>query len=179
MKQSYYIPIKSVNLGHYFSKACICPSKFLKERNDDIQNIYDDHILLSTEKYTEDSNCSIEIVLTEQEVKKYIIRLSDYFFLLKIFIPISRVSNIYFKEKEQGEKTIWNIEQGKAFVPIHLVSFEQNGIIVDVKSITTSKKPVNNFDKENELYLDKFNRLLGGFALMRLGGESFMNYSLN
>ncbi|OFX57831.1 MAG: hypothetical protein A2046_09080 [Bacteroidetes bacterium GWA2_30_7] len=179
MNTKYYLPLKSVNLGHYYNKACICPVKYLKERNEDIQNIFDDFILLSTEKFIESSNCCIEIVLTEEEQRKYIERLSENYLLFKLFLPISRVAGIYFNDKEQGEKTIWNIEQGRAFMPKNKIFYDLDNSQVKFIQNTNKEFIKNNFDKNNETNLEKYNRLLGGFALMRLGGESFMNYSLN
>ena len=41
---AYYVPIKSVNLAHYFIKGCLCPAKYFANRNSDIQNKFDNYM---------------------------------------------------------------------------------------------------------------------------------------
>ena len=72
----YYLPLESKNLAHYFAKACLCPVNYITNRNDDIQNLFPNYILLSNEKFVQDTNCSLEIVLCEKgSVMKMITRL--------------------------------------------------------------------------------------------------------
>ena len=173
-----YVPIKSVNLGHYFSNGCICPVKYITDRNSDIQNIFDLGILLCKEIHTQETDCSLEIQLTKEEEQRFLEKISDIFFLYKIFIPISRVSKIIFKEKKQAQTTIWNIQQTQAFIPNSIIS------ISDIQKNTVDLsilKRMNNFSNniDNASFIEKYNRLLGGFALMKLSGKVFMNYSIN
>ena len=68
--KNYYVPIKSTSLAHYFSKACIFPTKYLSNRIEDIQTKFDEFILISNKKWISNNNCSLEIILTEEENKK-------------------------------------------------------------------------------------------------------------
>ena len=57
-KYIYYLSIKSTSLAHYFGKALILPSRFYKNR----QSIEDDYLVLSKNKFLNNSNCSIKLV---------------------------------------------------------------------------------------------------------------------
>lgn len=173
-----YVPIKSVNLGHYFSNGCICPVKYLTERNYDIQNIFDLGVLLCKGIHTTETDCSLEVQLTKEEIQRYLEKISDDFFIYRLLIPISRVSQIIFKEVKQAQTTIWNIQQAQAFIPDSLIHINDSQ---QVKVDLSVLKNVNNYSNnvDNASFIEKFNRLLGGFALMKLGGKDFMNYSIN
>ena len=94
-----YVPINSVNLGHYFAKGCVCPASCLIERNPDIQSEFNSGVLICKKVHTENTDCSIEIQLTDEEIQKYSKEISAVFLLYITFIPISRVSKIIFKKK--------------------------------------------------------------------------------
>jgi hypothetical protein len=172
---TFYLPIKSANLAHYFVKGCICPSLYIQNRVDDIQNNFDSYVLLSTSKFTDNTNCSLEIVLdSENETPK---RLTENFYLLDSVLPISRIKAIFFSDEQQKTNTVFNITSGAAFLPLDL-------IIVETHTDSTSSIELqnNNVEKSQNNWrtkLDVFNRILGGFALMRLGKEDVENYSEN
>lgn len=178
MEKSFYIPINSGSLAHYFSKAIILPSKYFTNKPEDIQNRFADSLLLSESKWVGNCDCSIEIVLTDAEAKE-LAKVSDRFYLYNTPIPISRVKSVVFLDAKQKETTIWNINSGAAFVPDGIVSVEKNRNI-DILS-DTEIEAGNDFKSTAEVSdkIKRFDILLGGFAFMRLGGKSFMNYSEN
>lgn len=178
MENSFYIPINSGSLAHYFSKAIILPAKYFTNKPDDIQNRFADSLLLSESKWVKNSDCSIEVVLTDTEVKD-LSKVSEHFFLYNTPIPISRVKSVCFLDAKQKETTIWNINNGAAFIPESIVSVEKSR---DVEVLSDSEINAGNEYKSTSELSDKIKRfdiILGGFAFMRLGGKSFMNYSEN
>ncbi|MCB0536499.1 MAG: hypothetical protein KDE33_03125 [Bacteroidetes bacterium] len=178
MEKSFYIPINSGSLAHYFSKAIILPAKYFTNKPEDIQNRFSDSLLLSESKWVRNCDCSIEIVLTDAEAKE-LAKVSDCFYLYNTPIPISRVKSVVFLDAKQKETTIWNINSGAAFVPDGIVSVEKNRDI-DILS-DTEIEAGNDFKSTAEVSdkIKRFDIILGGFAFMRLGGKSFMNYSEN
>lgn len=178
MEKTFYIPINSGSLAHYFSKAIILPAKYFTNKPEDIQNRFADSLLLSESKWVGNCDCSIEIVLTDAEAKE-LAKVSDRFYLYNTPIPISRVKSVVFLDAKQKETTIWNINSGAAFVPDGIVSVEKNRDI-DILS-DTEIEAGNDFKSTAEVSdkIKRFDIILGGFAFMRLGGKSFMNYSEN
>ncbi|SNR33931.1 hypothetical protein [Lutibacter flavus] len=174
--EKIYLPIASFNLGHYFTKGCICPTRYISNRNEDIQNRFDNSLLFCRTKFTDETNCSLEIVLTQKESKS-IKEKTTNFFLLDLVLPISRVKRIFFKDEKQKVKTVANINDGAAFIPDEIVDvdltneYSKTDEILAVKNISEKK------DWQSKI--DLYDKLLGGFAFMRLGGESWMNYSKN
>jgi hypothetical protein len=178
MENSFYIPINSGSLAHYFSKAIILPAKYFTNKPDDIQNRFADSLLLSENKWVKNSDCSIEVVLTDTEIKD-LSKVSEHFFLYKTPIPISRMKSVCFLDAKQKETTVWNINNGAAFIPERIVSVEKSR---DVQALSDSEINAGNEYKSISELSDKIKRfdiILGGFAFMRLGGKSFMNYSAN
>lgn len=178
MEKTFYIPINSGSLAHYFSKAIILPAKYFTNKPEDIQNRFADSLLLSESKWVGNCDCSIEIVLTDAEAKE-LAKVSNRFYLYNTPIPISRVKSVVFLDTKQKETTIWNINSGAAFVPDGIVSVEKNRDI-DILS-DTEIEAGNDFKSTAEVSdkIKRFDIILGGFAFMRLGGKSFMNYSEN
>lgn len=95
--KTYFLPIKSENLAFYFAKGCICPTKYLQNRNTDIQNRFDNQILLSNSMFTNETDCSLEIILNEETEKA--VQISNSFFTLEMPLPISRIKKITFKNE--------------------------------------------------------------------------------
>ena len=171
---TYYLPIKSSNLAHYFVKGCVCPTKYIENRNEDIQSEFVDFLLLSKNKFTQDTNCSLEIVINDKLENAE--KISENFFLLEIPIPISRVKKIIFKEEKQKVNTTYDINSGAAFLP-KLIEVNSNCLIADSTEIKGVKinKPSKIWSYEMEL----FDRIMGGFALMSIAGFELQNYPLN
>jgi hypothetical protein len=172
---TYYLPIKSANLAHYFAKGCVCPTKYIENRNEDIQNIFNNALLLSKSTFTEDTNCSLEIVLNDKDEKAK--KITENFFFFDSALPISRVKKIIFKDEKQKTNTIYDITSGAAFLPSKLIEVHSNS--KDANSNELKKTQINQSDKNWSSKIDLFNRIMGGFAIMRISGDKFQNYPLN
>lgn len=174
MNTTYYLPIKSANLAHYFAKGCVCPTKYIDNRIEDIQNKFNNHLLFSKEKFTENTNCSLEIVLNNFEEKAQ--KISENFFLFNSPLPISRIKKIIFQNEKQKVNTTFNITSGAAFLPTKLLVIDITNTQVNLKELENIEDKPNK-DWSNEL--DVFNRVMGGFSIMSIAGNEFQNYSLN
>lgn len=177
MENKFYLHINSVNLAHYFGCACIKPSKYFASRLEDFQSSFSDYLLLSSAKRSVNSDCSIELILTKDEVNNLIAAKSnDDFFFSAVPLPISRVSSVYFETEELKDKISTLINLSTAFIPKNILKTFQNEKPVEVEKIvlpTTDKTP----DYSEEI--KKYNSLLGGFAIMKLAREPYMNFSDN
>ena len=69
METILYMHIAPVNLAHYFSCACLKPARYIDNRISDFQNQFEDYLIFSTKRRTIGVDCSLEIVLTEDEFK--------------------------------------------------------------------------------------------------------------
>ena len=175
MENKYYLPISSISLAHYFGCATVMPSKYFKNKPEDFQNKVEDFLLMTNHFGTQQTDCCIELVLTKLE-KDDLIDIKGGWFLYEKPLPISRISKIYFTNKDEKEQTITNINMSTAFVPVELIEV--------VKDFDNT--PIDNIEKPKDiyvnLYVDKintFDSFLGGLALMRLASEEYMNYSEN
>lgn len=171
MSNSFYIPIHSMNLAHYLGSGIIVPSIYIENKNADIQDRFKNYLLLSSSKFTKDTNCAIEIVLNnDEEAPKEI---CEHFYLFDMPLPISRIKNIYFTNEEQKVNTNFNITSGSAFIPEGLLKVSQE------ESIET--KELDNIDfqsseKNWSEYLKKYDQILGGFSTMKISKDNFQNY---
>lgn len=172
MEQIFFIPINSGSLAHYLSKALILPSKYLPNKPEDIQNKIEHSILLSKKQWVKNSDCSIEIVLTTDEIKVSN-NLSDNFLELNFPLPISRIRKIYFLDEKQMETTVWNINNGAAFIPQHLIAIASKANIEFVDDNFISNETSKNSSGEIEKKFYRFDTALGGFAFMKVGGKTF------
>lgn len=169
MKSVFYIPIESKNLAHYLGGGIIAPSKYIENKNVDIQDEFKNFLLLCSSKFTNESNCAIEIFLGDEEA----IKISDNFYLIEKPLPISRIKNIYFKEEEQKVSTHFNVTVGDAFLPEHLFKVSKD-MSVDTKELNNIKYQGSEIDWST--YIRKYDKVLGGFAVMTTSKESFQNY---
>ena len=174
-ESSYYISIKSANLAYYFDKGYISPTKYYSNRVEDIQDKASNNLLLSNVKFTNETNCCIEIVLNR--ANEVPVQVSDNFYLFDSPLPMSRIKGIYFEEEKQKVNTVFNITSGAAFLPVDLIKLDSNTIKVDTNQLINANMDGSRFDWFEKI--DKYNRLLGGFAFMRLGGLEFQNYPPN
>lgn len=172
MEQIFYIPINSGSLAHYLSKALILPSRYLPNKPEDIQNKIEQSILLSKKQWVKNSDCSIEIVLTTDEVKVSN-NLTDNFLQLNLPLPISRIRKIYFLDEKQMETTVWNINNGAAFIPQHLIALASKANIEFVDDNFISNETSINSNGEIEKKINRFDTALGGFAFMKVSGKNF------
>lgn len=160
-----------MNLAHHLGSGIIVPSVYIKNKNADIQSRFKNYLLLSSSKFTQDTNCAIEIVLNvDEEVPK---KISDNFYLFDMPLPISRISNIYFTSEEQKVSTNFNITSGSAFIPDGLlkVSKDESIAIQELDNVLFQSSEVNWSE-----YLKKYDQLMGGFSTMVISKEQFQNY---
>ena len=118
------------------------------------------------------------VVLSEKELNK-VENLKDNFFLADLILPISRVKTIYFKNAEQAKKTVWNIESGAAFLPDELVKIDNNSRTTFTGNLSNLRIESPEPTVKNEEKVILFDRLMGGFALMQIGGEDWQDYCEN
>jgi hypothetical protein len=175
MEQKYYLPISSTSLAHYFGCACIKPSKYFENKQEDLQDKFNDFLLVTTHFGTQQTDCCLELVFTKQETAD-LIDIKDGFYLYKKPLPITRVRKIYFTSKERKEQTITNINMSTAFVPDELIEITKEFDNVQANKL---EKPQDIHIVPYNEQLKRFNGFLGGLALMRLAGEDYMNYSEN
>ena len=173
-KNIYYLSIQSTSLAHYMSKALILPSRFYKNRPSDIQNINSDYLVLSKKKLLNNSNCSIELVLDDEEVN-YLTELEDdNTFLYSKSIPISRVKKVYFIDEVQKLKTIDNINKGIGFISEKFIEVIEEDSI----NVNTLNDYNNKYSSELESKIKTYNHILGGLSFVRhtSDGEYTKNY---
>jgi len=171
---TYYLPINSTSLAHYFVCACVKPAKYFENKPQDLQDRFKNALLLSSELGTNDTDCCIELVLTKDE-ERNLVPCGREFFLFPTPLPISRVKAIHFRDPRQLEQTFSNINMSAAFIPHSLAKvarFSDAGIDV----VNATDKPV---DKDYSEQLVMFDRILGALALMKTAKEPYMNYSEN
>jgi hypothetical protein len=177
MENKFNLHINSINLAHYYGCACIKPSKYFAARTEDLQSSFPDFLLLSNAKSSNQSDCSVEIILTNEEVNNLIsIKSNDAFFFYPVPLPISRVSSVYFENEEVKDKISTLINLSTAFIPKNILKTFQNEKSVEADSIISlSIDKTPDYSEE----LKKYNSLLGGFALMKLAREPYMNFPEN
>lgn len=178
MEKVFFIHIEPQNVAHYFRCACIKPSKYFENRIEDIQSKFGDFLLLSTKMYSKDMDCSFEVILTENENKLLIkVDTKKEFFILNTVIPISRIKKIHFKNHDVKDKIITLVNMSSGFIPLELAVTtlaDKNLINSNSIKVQTYQNVIDLSDK-----IRKYDSILGGFALMRLSGENYMNYSEN
>jgi len=174
MKTKYYLPISSTSLAHYFGCASIKPSKYFDNKPEDLQDKYKDFLLITTHLGTQQTDCCLELVFTDQEVKD-LIDVKNDFYLYEKPLPITRVKKVYFSNKKTKEQTITNIDMSTAFVPNEFIEIKE---FENIQATELDMPQDIHIEPYNEP-LRRFNGFLGGFALMRLAGEEYMNYSEN
>lgn len=171
---TYFLPINSASLPHYFACACIKPANYFENKPLDIQDRFKNAMLLSTQLGTKDTDCSIELVLTAKE-ENLLKQCADNFYLLSTPLPISRVKKVYFREELQLNVSLSNVNMSTAFMPQSLAA------VATFSSIELdSNHPEDSFvgaDYSQETIL--FDRILGALALMKTAKEPYMNYSEN
>lgn len=171
---TYFLPINSTSLPHYFACACVKPAMYFENKPQDIQDRFHDALLLSTELGTKDTDCCIELVVTEAE-ETLLVPCGNGFYLLPVPLPISRVKKIYFQDRRQLELTLSNINLSAAFVPSSLAAVTRFSSAAYEGSHSDDKTVGNDYSHQIEL----FDRILGALALMKTAKEPYMNYSEN
>lgn len=171
---TYYFPINSSSLAHYFGGACIKAAKYFNNKPQDIQDRYSEFLLLTEKKGTNATDCCLELVLTKDEINDLIDAKNGWYLLDTKPLPITRIVRILFSDKEQMVNTITNIRMSTAYVPNYLSivqSFDENPVDAQVPT------DCHSFDQTGKI--NQYDRFLGALAMMRLAHEPYMNYSPN
>ena len=174
-KKSLFMPINATSLAHYFGGACILPSCYYTNKPEDLQDRFNGLLLLSIHLGTKQTNCCLEIVLDEEE-RDDLIDVKNGWYLYEKPIPISRVKQILFTNKEQKDTTITNIRLGTAFIPENIISIVNTFESVDVSNVVCPSDIVINDLSAKQKTFDK---ILGGLAVMKVAHPVYMNYSEN
>ncbi|WP_165155004.1 hypothetical protein [Parabacteroides sp. ZJ-118] len=171
--RTYYFPIKSECLAHYFGCACLKPSKYFTNKLQDIQNLFENFLLITTNRGCIECNCCLEIVLTNEEEAK-LISVGRTWYLFESSLPITRVKKIFFTEEQQKNKTLTNIRMGTAFIPDSII-----GTVCCFEDVTVNevKKPEDCYVKDQTKEIELYDRILGALIIMRLAREKYMNFS--
>lgn len=160
-------------MAHYFGGACILPSCYYTNKPEDLQDRFNGLLLLSTHLGTKQTNCCLEIVLDEEE-RDDLIDVKNGWYLYEKPIPISRVKQILFTNKEQKDTTITNIRLGTAFIPENIISIVNTFESVDVSNVVCHGD-INDLSAKQKT----FDKILGGLAVMKVAHPVYMNYSEN
>ena len=175
MEKTYYLPISSASLAHYFGSACLAPSKYFPNKPYSVQDIASNKLIITGFLGSKDCDCCLEIVLTETEISEFE-HVNNEVFLISKPLPISRVKMIFFNNENQKQQTISNIELSTAFIPKNIVSVDENFNGFDLRTLSYTTND-SNFDFSE--HISYYDRLLGCFSLMKFSGEDYMNYSQN
>ncbi|WP_194850143.1 hypothetical protein [Nonlabens antarcticus] len=166
--KTFYLHIQSDTLAHYLVRGVFCPSRFLSNKNRDIQDQYNSFLLLSDKQWNADSDCSIEVTLIEGDIAK-LMQLQDHYFVYADCLPISRLIKIHFADKEKAENVIWNINQGAAFVPEWAISYQYKSKPETVKLEGQHNFPETYSEQKLKTKMEAYDRLMGGLAFMKIG----------
>lgn len=173
--KTFFFPIQSTSLAHYFATAIIKPAKYFDNKIADIQDKYKDFLLFTNKFGTTETDCCLEVILTDKEISDLIDVNKGWFLFDEKPLPISRVKRIYFSDNEKKEITVTNIRMSTAYIPDTLIgvqAFDNNPS--EVIKIPSDCDGVNQEEK-----IEMFDRFLGALALMKTAGEPYMNYSPN
>ncbi len=173
--KTYFFPIQSTSLAHYFATAIIKPAKYFDNKIADIQDKYKDFLLFTNKFGTAETDCCLEVVLTDEEISDLIDVNEGWFLFDEKPLPISRVKRIYFSDKEKKEITITNIRMSTAYIPDALIEVQ----VFDNNPTEVIKIPSDCDGVNQEEKIKIFDRFLGALALMKTSGEPYMNYSPN
>ncbi len=160
-----------MNLAHYLGSGIIVPSIYIENKNVDIQDGFKNYLLLSSSKFTSDTNCAIEIVLNlEEEAPK---KISENFYLFDMPLPISRIKGIHFTNEEKKSSSNFDITSGTAFIPEGLLKVSKEESIDTRELEKIEYKPS---EKNWTNFLKRYDQILGGFSTMKISKEKFQNY---
>lgn len=168
--KTYFLHFNFKNLEFYFEKALICPANFYSEnRGKDLQSQFENQLLLSDKKLSANSNCSLEIVVSDEEKKQIEEKKKEEnYFLTELTFPISRVKSIFCDSSNPAFDEI---------VPKHLLATCPKEEIINEPKLTKPDSNSNQSDLTKKI--NKYDSFLGALAFMRLGGETPKNYSPN
>ena len=177
MKNQFFVQINSNTLPHYVVSACIRPVVLIEKRENDIQSTFSDFILISSKKWSVNTDCSLQVILTDSEVES-LKNINDDYYVYDTIIPFSRVVKIFFSDKEKSETVLWNIQTGAGFVPDRLV-YIQSKINTEIATFdVVNNGSLNDKTKLLQTY-NRFNRIMGGFAFLKTALYDLKDLKLN
>jgi hypothetical protein len=138
----------------------------------DIQDYLKSALLLCSSKYTDQSNCALEVVINIKD--ENVEQISENFFLYSKPLPISRIKTVYFKNEEQKAISLFSVEGGAAFLPENIIEvLDENEIHVSELPQTESADIAVDYTN----LVDKYDKIMGGFAMINIARDSEQNYS--
>ncbi len=117
----------------------------------------------------------MQVVLTDAEVKE-LNRVSEHFFLSNTPIPISRVKLVCFLDAKQKETTIWDINNGAAFIPEKIVSVEDDLNIEFISAVEILTNDLGNSATDISDKIRRFDIILGGFCIYAIRFRVLANF---
>jgi hypothetical protein len=177
MKNQFFVQINSNTLPHYVVSACIRPVVLIEKRESDIQSIFSDFILISSKKWSVNTDCALEVILTDSEIES-LRMINDDYYVFDTIIPFSRVVKIYFSDKEKAETVLWNIQTGAGFVPDRLVFIESKNDFEITTYNVVNDGLLNDKTKLLQTY-NRFNRIMGGFSFLKTALYDLKDLKLN
>lgn len=176
MYTNYYYPISATSLASIFGSACIYPAALYENRVNDVQSRLDEVILLTSNLGCQESDCCLEVFLTDEE-KDFLLDLKNGFFIYEKPIPISRIKKIHFKKSAQVDRTITSIRMSTAFIPEAIVDHGDNNFSNESATIASLPEDFGTNLPALKNQQDEFNRILGALALMRVAHVEECNVS--
>ena len=108
-----------------------------------------------------DSKCSIEIILNEQE-RENLEQKDNNLFFYKIPIPLSRIKKIFFPNEDAKILNIADINRGTGFISEKIVK------VINEKNVSLEIEiDTYRYSKELEDKIKTYNHVLGGLAFVR------------
>lgn len=158
----YYLPISTAALPHYIGSACIKPARYFSDKPGDIQNLSESHLLLTKQKGYKDTQCCLQLALTQEEEQR-LIPIGGDWFLYDLFLPFSRVMKVLFSDGDKMRNTLANISLSTAFVPENMVA-----LVDGFECGTEPKIPSQSFaNTDISKSIGLYDRLMGAFTLMK------------
>ncbi|MEA2017645.1 MAG: hypothetical protein U9N59_04285, partial [Campylobacterota bacterium] len=178
MTNTYYLPIARTSLSNYIKYAIILPTRFYPNRVIDLQSNIHDYILLSKKPFVNSTDCAIELVLTNSEVKRLkSIDQNSHIVFLDIPLPISRIKTINFINKDHMTIIISQINKGTGFIDNKYLKLHNtfDAINIDLSELNIDKYL---YSDEIKSKIKFFNQILGGIAFVRynLNNKYTKNY---
>jgi hypothetical protein len=175
--KTYYLPIDATTLPVYYGWAAVLPGKYYRNKPIDLQDRYNGYLLITTTKGTTETDCALELILTEDE-EKQIIDIDGFpqaYFLAQP-LPITRVKAVYFSKESRRDQITTIINLSTAFIDTSNTFVDERMEIAAVPGETDIR---NDMARDWSAAIKQYDKYAGGFALMRLSGDDYMNYSEN
>jgi len=175
--RNYYLPIDATTLPVYYGWAAILPGKYYRNKPPDLQDRYNGYLLVTTTKGTAETDCAIELILTEEEERQLldIDGFPQAWFLAQP-LPITRVKAVYFSNESRRDQITTIINLSTAFIDTSRTFVDEK---MDSAAVPGGAGIHNDKARDWSTEIKQYDRYAGGFALMRLSGDDYMNYSEN